>query len=189
MYVLEVTFWWNYVIQAHVYVFWWVLHVTCPVTRRHSHTQSCTSPGVGCFVPNIMVHVLTIHSGLSSPSPGLESFVASVRINTRIPATRVTSFARRNSRGWFSLGMTHSLGRHARKQSINNAATLSTNASNRGKSKWGHYCICIRHYSSVKKNAGLNKSGLFAGPRFDDGQKHVNSNQYGFEHIDLKQGF
>jgi len=39
-----------------------------------------------------------------------------------------------------SQGVTHSLGRHARKQSINDAATLSTNDSNRGKLPWGHYC-------------------------------------------------
>jgi len=45
---------------------------------------------------------------------------------------------------------------------------------------------CIRHYSSVdsEKSARLNKFKLSAGPRFDSDRKHVNSNQYWFEHID-----
>jgi len=63
-----------------------------------------------------------------------------VRINPRIPATCGSSCARRNTRRSFSQGVTHSLGRHARTQSINNAVTLSTNGSNWGKSLWGHYC-------------------------------------------------
>jgi len=43
---------------------------------------------------------------------------------------------------------------------------------------------CIRHHSSVEKSTGLNKFGLFAGPRFDSGRNPVSSNQYGFEQID-----
>jgi len=42
---------------------------------------------------------------------------------------------------------------------------------------------CIRHHSSVEKNAELNKSKLSAGPRFDSGRNPVNSNQCGFEPI------
>jgi len=40
------------------------------------------------------------------------------------------------------------------------------------------------HCSSVEKSAEFNKFGLSAGPRLDSGRKPVNSNQYGFGHID-----
>ena len=51
-------------------------HVTCPVTRTLTIDRPCTSLGVDRFVPHIIDHVLTIHSGLPSHAPSFESSVA-----------------------------------------------------------------------------------------------------------------
>ena len=79
-----------------------------------------------------------------------------------MPATRGTSCARRNSRRSFSHGVTHSLGRHARKQWINNAA-ISTNGSNQGKLLQGHYCgnsAAMREHASKRPMKPPTKASL-----------------------------
>jgi len=93
--------------------------------------------------------------------------VMAIRMKTRMPANRGMTCARRNSRRRFRLGVTHSLGRHERRQSTNKKGTLSTHGSDQGKSLWGHYCGKSVAMSKTTYEAAHEDKACFDVRRFE----------------------
>ena len=92
-----------------------------------------------------------------------------------IPSTASsgTSCEQQNSKRWFSLGVTLSLGRQARTRSTKNAATVLRNGSNCGQSLQGHCCV-IHGKSAAMRTLDLKrptwpttKNTCFGVRRFD----------------------